>query len=72
MDTEPPGTGPEPGPAPRPRPFLSILFECCRVYQHVYLNRERTAFVGWCPRCCARVEIQADPGGSDERFYLAR
>lgn len=56
----------------RPRPYLSVLFECCRVYQRVYLNAGGTAFVGWCPRCCARVEVKADPGGSEERFYIAR
>ncbi len=62
----------EPQSSPGGRPFLSLLFDCCRVYQRIYLNRDRTAFVGWCPRCCARVEIPVDPNGTEERFFIAR
>ncbi len=54
------------------RSYLCIYFECCRVYQRIYLNRGRTAFVGWCPRCAAKVEIKVDPHGTDARFFSAR
>jgi hypothetical protein len=54
------------------RPFISVLFECCRVYARIYLNLEGKAFVGWCPRCQARVELKVDPEGSDARFFSAR
>lgn len=53
------------------RPYLGILFECCSVYQRVYLNRDGTAFVGWCPRCCGKVEVRVDPAGTRERFFKA-
>lgn len=58
--------------APRPRPFIHVLFECCRVYQRVTLNANRTAFVGWCPRCCARVEFPVATDGSGDRFFRAQ
>lgn len=54
------------------RPFISILFECCRVYQRVYLNVSRTGFVGWCPRCARRVEVRIDPRGGKDRFFRAQ
>lgn len=56
----------------RRRPFVSVLFQCCQIYQRIYLNQEGTAFVGWCPKCCAKVEVRVDPSGSDERFFLAQ
>ncbi len=54
------------------RPWISVLFECCRVYLRIYLNRNRTAFVGWCPKCKAKVEVKADPDGSSDRFFSVR
>ena len=54
------------------RPFVGILFECCNVYQRIYLNKERTAFRGGCPKCGKRVEVLVDPNGEKERFFVAR
>ena len=54
------------------RPFLGVLFECCRVYQRIYLNRAGTAFVGWCPKCKAKLEVKVDPEGESRRFFSAR
>lgn len=54
------------------RPYLGIVFACCRVYQRIYLNRGGTAFVGWCPRCCGKVEIRVDPEGTPARFFTAQ
>lgn len=55
----------------RGRPFLGIHFACCRVYQRIYLNAEETAFVGWCPRCCGKIEVPVDPEGTEDRFFTA-
>ncbi|TET31818.1 MAG: hypothetical protein E3J72_21275 [Planctomycetota bacterium] len=54
------------------RPFIGILFECCNIYNRIYINKMQTAYVGWCPRCGAKIEIPIDPNGTDERFFRAR
>jgi len=58
-------------PAKEPRPFIGITFECCRVYTRIYLNGAGTAYVGHCPKCAAKVEIQVAPGGSKAKFWTA-
>lgn len=56
----------------RKRPFIGVLFECCHLYQRIYLNREGTAFRGGCPKCGRRVEVFVDPNGERSRFFVAR
>ncbi len=51
------------------RPFIGVIFKCCKVYSRVYLNRQRTAFVGWCPRCAKPLRIKVSPDGTDSRFF---
>lgn len=58
--------------ASRGRPFISVLFECCRVYNRVYRNPAGTAYVGWCPRCGKRVEVKVGPGGGENRVFRAQ
>jgi len=54
-----------------PRPYIGMHFKCCNVYTRIYLNRAGTAFMGHCPKCAAKVEIKASPGGSKSRFWSA-
>ena len=54
------------------RPFLGIYFECCNVYSRIHLNPSRTAFVGWCPKCCGKAVVKVSPAGSKSRFFNAR
>ncbi len=54
------------------RRYIGITFECCDVYTRVYVNRDETAYVGNCPKCARQVRIQIGPGGTSQRFFVAR
>ena len=54
------------------RPFVGVQFECCGAYARIYMNRERTAYVGNCPRCAKQVRLRIGPGGTQQRFFKAQ
>lgn len=57
-----------PSPA---RPYLSVLFDCCKVYQRVYRDSSGTAYRGRCPRCAREPNFPIGQGGTSQRFFRA-
>jgi len=55
----------------KPRQFLGIVFKCCSVYSRIHLNKKRTAFIGWCPKCAKPARVKVSPAGSKSRFFSA-
>ena len=53
------------------RPHIGIIFKCCRIYSRIYLNKKGNAYVGWCPKCTAKMEVLISPYGSKNRFFFA-
>jgi len=51
--------------------FIGIKFACCGVYSRVYVNRDRSAYEGSCPKCSKCIRLGIDPNGSDSRFFTA-
>lgn len=49
--------------------FLSVMFKCCNIYRRIYINKEGTAYSGYCPKCMKRVNIKIGPGGSESRVF---
>lgn len=58
-------------PKAKGRPFIGIRFDCCGVYQRVYINEDRTAYVGWCPKCARKATVRVGADGTETRFFRA-
>ncbi len=52
--------------------YLTIQFECCKVYAPIYRNAAGTAYAGHCPRCLKAVRLPIGPGGTNARIFTAR
>ena len=58
-------------PGRQERPYLGVHFKCCNVYTRIYLNAAGNAFVGFCPKCGGKLQINARKGGTKARFWTA-
>ena len=54
------------------RKYLGIHFQCCKVYTRIYLNQEKTAYQGRCPRCGRLAQVKIGHHGTDSRFFIAQ
>ena len=59
-----------PTPPAGARPFLSVLFNCCRVYQRVYKQKDDDRYLGRCPRCGRQINFVVGPGGTSDRSFV--
>ena len=55
---------------PAARPFLSVLFNCCKIYQRVYKDRKADRYLGRCPKCGRSITFTVGPGGSSNRSFV--
>jgi hypothetical protein len=53
------------------RPFIGVIFKCCNIYSRIYINKKKSAFVGWCPKCGAKMEVLISPTGKKKNFFIA-
>jgi len=51
--------------------YIGVLFECCNIYKRVYINKEKTAYTGRCPKCYRIVRVGIGKNGTDGRFFKA-
>ncbi len=56
----------------QPKKFIGVLFECCNVYHRIYINKEKNAYEGRCPRCRSEVKARIGQEGTEARFFRAR
>ena len=54
---------------PKGKKHIGVFFECCNIYTRVYINKNKKAYVGWCPKCAQRIEVKIDKRGTDCRFF---
>ena len=51
------------------RPYLSVLFECCNIYQRVYRNPTDPAYTARCPRCGLTATFPVGQAGTTSRTF---
>ncbi|MCG8527493.1 MAG: hypothetical protein MI748_14015 [Opitutales bacterium] len=49
--------------------FLGIHFLGCNTYGRLYPNKEKSHYVGRCPRCGLTLKVKIGAHGTDERFF---
>ncbi len=72
MTSQRPAGGKDRGRPSRARPYLGVMFDCCRVYQRVYRDRDGSTYRGRCPRCLRTITFVVGPDGTQSRVFRAR
>jgi len=53
------------------KPFLGVRYANCQTYGRLYMNDEKSAYVGSCPRCGKRYQVLIGAKGTDSRMFIA-
>ena len=53
------------------RRWIGVRFDCCGVYQRLYISKDGRFYRGRCPRCLRQVRVRVGPEGTDARFFAA-
>ena len=56
----------------RENKFIGILFECCNIYRRIYINGEKNAYEGKCPKCNREIKVKIGTEGTESRFFSAQ
>ena len=51
--------------------YVGVRFQCCGIYQRIYVNKDGTAYEGRCPKCAKPVRLRIGEGGTTNRFFEA-
>jgi len=51
--------------------YVGVRFQCCGIYQRIYVNKDGTAYEGRCPKCTKPVRLRIGEGGTTNRFFEA-
>jgi len=54
------------------RKYIGMYFKCCNVYTRIYKSRLGDRYVGFCPKCGAKVQLMIGAGGVNDRFFIAK
>ncbi len=55
----------------RDNEYVGVTVQCCRVYTGNHRNRDGNVFVGWCPKCAAKMEVGISRNGTNYRIFGA-
>lgn len=53
------------------KPFLGVRYVNCQCYGRLYMNDDKNAYVGCCPRCGKRYHVRIGESGTDSRMFVA-
>lgn len=53
------------------KPFLGVRYVNCQTYGRLYLNDDKSGYVGSCPRCGKRYQVRIGESGTNSRMFIA-